>query len=773
MNNPHGFNIEQDVQATVHNVTIIRPVPPDANGDGIVDVADSWERAVVGNINLRDGGTAFNNVTTGNFGATGSGVHYSGIAMGIIADRPTDISKMTSLFKGNLSSDFRPETPEELLELARPQKGGALDGSWIGAVGRTDFDGYWNPVDRMPNRYGPAPKVTSRFPPDLSAEVSADATMRLEFDQPVELGSGEISLWNVTESSVIATYVSNESPQVRVSGNVLIIESEKRLPPKSAVAVRIEKDALIGAYQTSFEGYSGSDWMFSTAVPNRGYVDSLIPDFGHAVWGAQRLVDGWLVDRGVRDRADTRHPSFDVPAPGSYTYVCDVRPSAGRYAAKTVGIELREISAETHRARRNFVSQSPQISGGLADGGNLPLGDGSYRLFQRVLLSGNRVLFDVNSAGIDGFDFRRPALFRGHLTNDQLLNLEVELPDNSAPKFASEVSIETGDVPVGFVLKASAEAIGFPRPKLSYQWYRDTNPISHATSRVYKTGLSDVGARVFCQVKATNAGGSSDALLSNGRQVVPKSREISVTALPVITPRGGPVGTRFLLTEGEVESDSKVRKTVRLLQRGVDVSSKIQDGKFESTEEGYLRLLVTWENGVGDPVTVEDHVVVVRPKKAAPEGDVRFGQFNAVGSAAFATHAKDGVYGQFTVKNGELFPNRSPLTAGKFDVDGIDVRVIANRTVIANSREWHELMSASFVQGRGVLFRAGKYYAGAFSWNNKMQGIPDQFRFEADDYSDPPVFDEWRVVSSNGYQYPRMNWLGLRFYRPQAIDGPN
>jgi hypothetical protein len=113
-----------------------------------------------------------------------------------------------------------------------------------------------------------APTLSSTNPAN-GATVVADADLKATFSEPIALGSGNITLKNLTDGPTGDMLIAvTDGARVSVSGAVLTINPAANLPLGKNFAVRIAATAIDDLVGNSFTGI-GDDatWFFSTPVP--------------------------------------------------------------------------------------------------------------------------------------------------------------------------------------------------------------------------------------------------------------------------------------------------------------------------------------------------------------------------------------------------------------------------------------------------------------------------------------------------------------------------
>lgn len=258
----HAVKLEQAVPGfEVFNNTIIRPLEDDANNDGVVGGYEGGI-SVAGNLNA-EGATAetWSNVAVGQILLTAGASGKNNIGLGL--DGTSTITSMTNHFAGSSRSDFRPVTRAEVIAAARPQASGPLDGTLIGALGTNDTNGYYNFATGAVNTGLPAPTLTSTVPAD-GETYGLDAPITLNFNQFISFGTGNITVYNETDSVAIQTFDVASPSGIAISNDALTITPSSNLPDAKIISVRIDATAIVGHYGEDYAGLSGTDYSFTS-----------------------------------------------------------------------------------------------------------------------------------------------------------------------------------------------------------------------------------------------------------------------------------------------------------------------------------------------------------------------------------------------------------------------------------------------------------------------------------------------------------------------------
>ena len=169
---------------------------------------------------------------------------------------------------------------------------------YAGSVASVDTTGYWRAVSESPGvqgfhynnnaetymlvgdalgramvglqtNVGPdttPPSTSSLSPADNATGVSIGSNLVLTFNEPVTIGTGSITLKNLTNSAQSTIAISDTS-QVTITGAVLTINPTSNLTAGTSYAIRIDATAIDDTAGNSFGGITDdTTWNFTTAV---------------------------------------------------------------------------------------------------------------------------------------------------------------------------------------------------------------------------------------------------------------------------------------------------------------------------------------------------------------------------------------------------------------------------------------------------------------------------------------------------------------------------
>ncbi|MDA0814759.1 MAG: Ig-like domain-containing protein, partial [Verrucomicrobia bacterium] len=130
-------------------------------------------------------------------------------------------------------------------------------------------DTTWNFSTAAPDLI--APSITTLSPASGAANVTVSRNLVATFDEPISIGSGDITIKNLTDATQIVIPVGD--PQVSVVGAVLTIDPTADLDLAKIYAIQIGATAIEDGAENPFAGI-GDDttWTFSTPVPVSGAI---------------------------------------------------------------------------------------------------------------------------------------------------------------------------------------------------------------------------------------------------------------------------------------------------------------------------------------------------------------------------------------------------------------------------------------------------------------------------------------------------------------------
>lgn len=251
---PHGVKIEQDVDGlSIYNNTILRPFPPDLDGDGI-GPADGWVNAAIGNINAA-GAKAFasRNITSGQMVLTNGATGVNNIALNL--SDPTNLAPMTAILVGSSATDFRPMSRSEVIASAQLKTSGSL-------IGATEF---WDFTTGQQKVISVAPTLSDISPASGALNVDPAAVLTLTFNHPMARGTGNIVLRNVTDNVDLEVFDATNSNRILIVGETIKITPTSSMTIGKQYSLTITNTSFKNVYGVNYSGLSGHN--FTVAAP--------------------------------------------------------------------------------------------------------------------------------------------------------------------------------------------------------------------------------------------------------------------------------------------------------------------------------------------------------------------------------------------------------------------------------------------------------------------------------------------------------------------------
>jgi hypothetical protein len=347
-----SIRIEDAVQNfRVYNNTILPSIRPDQNGDGYIGQYE-------GNFNpplsqISGSGIVQNNFSAGNFTlGTFTSLNpqtppnVGNQVLGINNSDPIPTS-ITDRFNGTTRAAYNARSRAEILNVALAKPGGPLDGTFVGALGTTISNGYYDFAAGQINSAAvlPPPVLATTIPAHTANEISINAPIRLIFSQIVEAGTGTIVLrtgGSAVETFNVATGLGDNGGTVTFAGTQVTVTPGAALAMNTVYAVRIASTAIVGTiYQTVFAGIADdTTFTFTTQISSLSYASSIVDttvnsiDVNNPAPTVSR--DGYIWGSGTPMGYDTQNSAgmlsstrTTLNGPNSFVMVTDVRLSVG------------------------------------------------------------------------------------------------------------------------------------------------------------------------------------------------------------------------------------------------------------------------------------------------------------------------------------------------------------------------------------------------------------------------------------------------------------
>ena len=372
-----GIKTEEDTFGfTVYRNTLVRPWPGDQNGDGIPNTpADGRPRQNgypgIG-LKNRQHNVAIDNIC-GGLSSVDSATDLFGDFDNYTAIDNT-LASYTDVFAGTTEAAFNPQVIEDVIGPLRPKVGSTIAVNNQGALGVTAATDYYDFATRTFTNLAAPVIIASR------QNAPIDRFFWLQFDVPVKLETGVITLYNAADDSVVETFDidTKYGDAANVNGGVpgticeggrqIFIRPTVDLTPANNYYLQFGPGVVKTLAGTDFAGIiNKTDWAFTAAVPS----NNILP------WGAQDLTNSVLW--GAGQFTITANPSdFTVatnPGPsGSWSLLFDTNregvqthPIGNTY---TFAFKIKQgAGAAERRLRfRHGLSGIPDIDYNVATG---------------------------------------------------------------------------------------------------------------------------------------------------------------------------------------------------------------------------------------------------------------------------------------------------------------------------------------------------------------------------------------------------------------------
>jgi Bacterial Ig-like domain len=276
----------------------------------------------------------------------------------------------------------------------------------------------------------PPPSVTNFYPANGATNIPQDAIpaapMTLTFSEPIQLGTGTVTLKKTSDGSTVETLDINDFNHVAYDTNVLYITPSNPLSFGTQYYVEISAGAIqdLAATPNNFAGLSGpSGWTFTTAaaptepiVVINKYLNGTPDEIELLVVGTK--VPGATVDlRGmiIKDFS----ASFGSDGGGSYTFT-----SNDLWSAVPVGtlITLKNWSATTD-VTTNVATGDFALDVGLLDPTYFTFGGGVFDIAatEMVMIKAKDSPIAGTTGGIHALADGSPTSIYNSYTNAKLI----------------------------------------------------------------------------------------------------------------------------------------------------------------------------------------------------------------------------------------------------------------------------------------------------------------------------------------------------------------
>ena len=154
-----------------------------------------------------------------------------------------------------------------------------------------------------------APTIAGLDPANGAVDVALDSNLVVTFDEPIAIGSGDITLRNLTDATQIAIPVGDL--QGSISGAVLTIDLASDLVLGKNYAVQIDATAFTDLADNAFSGIADdTTWNFTTPIPVSG---------GASIGPGADITDAIENDTVDQDRLNIDRTNFTTLDSGTYS----------------------------------------------------------------------------------------------------------------------------------------------------------------------------------------------------------------------------------------------------------------------------------------------------------------------------------------------------------------------------------------------------------------------------------------------------------------------
>ncbi|MGW8184632.1 MAG: Ig-like domain-containing protein [Candidatus Moraniibacteriota bacterium] len=112
---------------------------------------------------------------------------------------------------------------------------------------------------------GAGPQIVTPYPTDNATNISPDSNLTINFDRPVEVGTGNIDIINATDDSIIETIDITSGNVTGWSTDTLTINPTNNLPSNTPIYINIDPTAIVDTLGNYFFGITdNTTWTFTT-----------------------------------------------------------------------------------------------------------------------------------------------------------------------------------------------------------------------------------------------------------------------------------------------------------------------------------------------------------------------------------------------------------------------------------------------------------------------------------------------------------------------------
>jgi methionine-rich copper-binding protein CopC len=226
----------------------------------------------------------------------------------------------------------------------------AIDDTTGNSFAGISNDTTWNFITLTPDTTPPA--ITNLSPTDGATAASISANLVMTFSEPVAIGTGNITIKNLTDAS--QTIITVPNSQVTVAGSVLTINPTANLVAGKAYAIQIAATAIKDASNNSFAGIADdTTWNFTAVTPDttaptvstRSPADNALTvaaGANLALTFNEAIVvgTGYIKLKNLTDATQSIIPITDTSRVTVAASVLTVNPSADLVAGKAYAIQI-------------------------------------------------------------------------------------------------------------------------------------------------------------------------------------------------------------------------------------------------------------------------------------------------------------------------------------------------------------------------------------------------------------------------------------------------
>lgn len=259
--------------ASVAYNAFLRAMPPDLNGDGVVDLAESWNGATSnGAVRVNPAAPSSLSIVANVVEAT-SGVgaqrlgNFSSLSVASGDSYPP--ASYLANFDGALRTDFFPRTRAQAISMARPKTGSALDAAAAGPLRAATAGDVWDYATGE-WKTTPTPSLLDVSPAVGSANHPLSSPIKARFSVPLLTGAGAATLRRVSDGVVVASTTAIRGLEMQITPGAVLTDG---------VAYSVEWPSGVGVSQIGDAADPvpalASGWTFTA---NAAAQPSIFPD---------------------------------------------------------------------------------------------------------------------------------------------------------------------------------------------------------------------------------------------------------------------------------------------------------------------------------------------------------------------------------------------------------------------------------------------------------------------------------------------------------------